>query len=127
MDIGREEIDAWHRHRGFLMVGYNYVVRRNGTVEVGRPEDESGAHARGYNHKSIGIALVGGCTEDDVKVAENNFTSEQWESLDTLVRVLKVNYPKAKVLGHRDLEGVTKECPSFDVQSWLDDSSSVAL
>ena len=109
------------------MVGYNYVVRRNGTVEVGRPEDESGAHARGYNHKSIGIALVGGCTEDDVKVAENNFTSEQWESLDTLVRGLKVNYPKAKVLGHRDLEGVTKECPSFDVQSWLDDSSSVAL
>jgi len=28
---------------------------------------------------------------------------------------LKEDYPEAKVVGHRDLPGVKKECPCFDV------------
>jgi len=27
-------------------------------------------------------------------------------------------YPKAKILGHRDLPGVRKACPCFDVRKW---------
>jgi len=125
-DIGRDSVDAWHRHRGFLGIGYQYIIRRSGELEIGRAEDDAGAHARGYNHKSIGIALVGGVTQDDIEVAEDNFTPEQWVTLKQLVQGLLHKYPEATVLGHRDLTGVTKECPSFDVQEWLTEAS-VAL
>jgi N-acetylmuramoyl-L-alanine amidase len=119
MDIGRNEIDAWHRHRGFLGIGYHWVIRRNGELEVGRDEEVAGAHARGFNHNSVSIALVGGVTEGDVSVAEDNFTDEQWISLEQLVKGLMHKYPDADVVGHADLKGVTKKCPSFDVKSWL--------
>lgn len=119
MDIGRNEIDAWHRHRGFLGIGYHWVIRRNGELEVGRDEEIAGAHARGFNHNSVSIALVGGVTEGDVSVAEDNFTDEQWISLEQLVKGLMHKYPDADVVGHTDLKGVTKNCPSFDVKSWL--------
>lgn len=119
MDVGRDEIDAWHRHRGFFGIGYHYVIRRDGSIEPGRDEDKAGAHARGFNHKSLAVALVGGVTEDDITIAENNFTEEQFVSLGQLVKGLQHKYPEAKVVGHNELEGVIKECPSFDVQEWL--------
>jgi len=120
MNIGRTEVDAWHRHRGFFGVGYHYIIRRDGELETGRPEEVAGAHARGFNHNSVSIALVGGVTEDDVKVAENNFTPEQFTALAQIVKGMQHKYPAAQVLGHRDLEGVTKECPAFDVKEWLE-------
>jgi N-acetyl-anhydromuramyl-L-alanine amidase AmpD len=132
MDVGRAEIERWHRERGFFAVGYHYVVRRDGTVEKGRPEDQPGAHAVGYNEKSIGVCLVGGVEhfdknrnkrrEQDEFVARDNFTPAQKSSLATLLKDLKARYPQAAVLGHRDLppraHGTTKECPGFDVRAW---------
>jgi len=118
-DVGRDELDAWHRHKGWFGIGYHFVIRRDGTLELGRDEEKAGAHARGFNHNSVAVALVGGCAEDDIKVAENNFTTAQFDSLEELIKELQINYPDAKVLGHSDLEGVTKECPSFDVRDWL--------
>ena len=29
-DVGRAEVDAWHRHRGFFGVGYHYIIKRDG-------------------------------------------------------------------------------------------------
>jgi hypothetical protein len=29
-----------------------------------------------------------------------------------------VDYPQAEVLGHRDIPGVKKDCPSFNVKEW---------
>ena len=64
LDIGFREIDEWHRQRGWLSdsgisCGYHWIVRRNGTIEAGRPESERGAHVRGQNSISIGIVWVG--------------------------------------------------------------------
>lgn len=102
----------WHLRRGFFDVGYQYVVRRDGTIEDGRPVDRPGAHARGFNHISIGICLVGG------KDGVDNFTDDQWDALGGLVKGLKVAYPDAEVLGHRDLPNVNKLCPGFDAREW---------
>ena len=66
MDIGAKEIDRWHRERGWLKIGYHKVITRKGEVQNGRGIDEIGAHVRDHNHHSIGICLVGGCTEEDV-------------------------------------------------------------
>lgn len=113
-DIGAAEIDAWHRQRGFDRIGYHFVIRRNGFVEPGRDITEVGAHAKGYNWKSVGICLVGGGRQEPV----GDYTPAQWDSLRGLVVELKKVYPEAEVLGHRDLPDVKKACPVFDVRSW---------
>lgn len=41
------DIDKWHRARGFKKIGYHYVVYRDGSVHVGRSENEIGAHCQG--------------------------------------------------------------------------------
>lgn len=118
MDIGVEEIRRWHMQKGWSDVGYHYVIRRDGTVEKGRPDHIPGAHARGYNRYSLGICLVGGVKKGTTK-AEANFTPAQYLSLQTLLEELSTEYPDAEILGHRDLPGVNKACPSFDVREWL--------
>ena len=128
MDIGVKEIDQWHRANGWLKIGYHFVIRRDGTVEVGRDIDEAGAHASGYNNRSIGICLVGGVgPKQQVKpngpwqagAPEANYTEEQWAALHKLVEQMEAKYPKAKVIGHREISRFPKACPSFDVQEWL--------
>jgi N-acetylmuramoyl-L-alanine amidase len=114
--VNAEVIDKWHRQRGFRRIGYHYVINRDGVVELGRMLDEAGAHAYGYNDCSVGICLVGGVNR--AGKAENNFTPEQFESLKRKLEELLPKFPKAEILGHRDLPGVKKDCPSFDVRQW---------
>jgi N-acetyl-anhydromuramyl-L-alanine amidase AmpD len=122
MDIGAKEIRQWHFQRGWMDIGYHYVIRRNGAIEEGRPVDRPGAHARGFNHLSLGICLVGGVAADG-KTPENNFTPDQFHALLRLLQDLKQKHPDATVIGHRDLPNVKKGCPSFDVQSWWEEEN----
>lgn len=125
-DIGAAEIDMMHKQRGFAMIGYHRVIRRNGVIELGRPLDEDhvlepnevGAHVEGFNSRSVGVCMIGGVTQANVKVAENNFTPEQWYALKLVLRGLKTQFPTAKIVGHHELNP-GKACPSFDVQAWL--------
>jgi N-acetylmuramoyl-L-alanine amidase len=118
-DIGVVEIRRWHTSppNNWSDVGYHHVIRRDGVSERGRSENVAGAHARGVNHNSIGICLVGGV--DSNMKPEDNFTPHQWATLKSLVTELRDRYPGAKVIGHRDVPGVAKACPSFDVATWL--------
>lgn len=115
MDIGVAEIRRWHKARGFRDVGYHFVVRRDGQVERGRPEEEIGAHALGYNHNSIGICMVGGKAAGDEGI-DCNFTRHQWGALESLVQGLKEKYQHAVIRGHRDL--ARRGCPTFDAEAW---------
>ena len=115
MDVDAETIRNWHvNERGWRDIGYHKVIKRNGDVEDGRDVRDSGAHAAGYNSKSVGVCMVGGMAEDNS--AENNFTAQQWTALLDLVKQIKVDYPEADVIGHNEIS--EKECPSFDVQQW---------
>lgn len=115
-DIGAREIDSWHRQRGFSGIGYHYVIRRDGRVEMGRPLAQAGAHVAGHNSTTIGICLVGGV--DAKNKAENNFEPKQWAALKKLVGELKRDYPGAEIKGHRDFPKVAKDCPCFDARAW---------
>ena len=117
MDIGRAEIDQWHKQRGWRGIGYHYVIRRDGTLEVGRDELEVGAHAKGHNGYSIGICMVGGINK--LRKPMPNFTAIQWTALLDLIDNLISRYPSAAVIGHNEISN--KACPSFDVQAWLND------
>ena len=125
-DITIDDIDRWHRERGFDEIGYHYFIDRKGTVYQGRGLRDIGAHVRGQNHNSIGICLEGGVeVEKNAHTgavtfrAKTNFTDRQFESLDSLVEVLIEAYPDADVSGHRDFVGVIKECPSFNATHWF--------
>jgi N-acetyl-anhydromuramyl-L-alanine amidase AmpD len=113
-------IDRWHRERGFLKIGYHYVILRTGEVQKGRLDTEVGAHVEGHNTGSLGICLVGGLNEITGK-AEMNYTPKQFSSLATLLTTLKDTYPKAYILGHRDFPNVHKDCPCMDIREWVKD------
>ena len=127
VDIGFEEIDRWHKKRGWKGCGYHYIVRLDGQVEVGREEKEIGAHVKGYNRHSIGVVYVGGL--DSNMKAKDTRTDAQKEELICLIKNLKAVHPGAEILGHRDFSkdlnnnGIIepfewqKVCPCFDVVS----------
>ena len=117
-NIGAKDIDRWHRERGWLKIGYGTVIKRDGTIEQGREDDEVQAAVKGYNHTSFNLCLVGGAKEEDWKIEDDNFTGEQFESLKKELTRLVQKYPDARIVGHRDLDD-KKFCPSFDVRKYL--------
>ena len=73
-DVPWVEIDRWHRERGFRQIGYHYVIRRDGTIEPGRPLSLIGAHARSpkpsRNTSHIGVCLTGDYSRDPPSEAQ---------------------------------------------------------
>lgn len=93
LDIGKKEITQMHLQRGFSTIGYNYVVKLDGTVEVGRSLTIDGAHCNSkgfsgvsYNKHSIGICYVGGLDANG-KAADTR-TPEQKKALAKFCRNL---------------------------------------
>ena len=134
-DIGKSEINRMHVERGFNCIGYNFVVRIDGTVETGRSLQIDGAHCNSkgfsgvsYNKHSIGICYVGGL--DKSGKAADTRTDAQKNALRELIAKLVKEYPDIKeILGHRDTspdldgDGIVepnewiKICPCFDAAS----------
>lgn len=122
--LAPDELEAEHRRRFSGGCGYHFYITREGIIFPMRRLDRVGAHVRGFNAHSIGIAYEGGLTPDGI--AADTRTAEQRESLRFLIRQLLVVYPKSTVCGHRDLSpdlngnGVIeprewiKQCPCFD-------------
>ena len=126
-DIGSDDIRRWHMDPAFPGgpfgdIGYHYVIRRSGAREPGRPDWAVGAHARGHNHHSVGICLVGGI--DIAGQPDSNFTRHQLATLHDTLLDLCSRYPGVTILGHRDLPGVTKACPCFNVAAWWGQGAS---
>jgi len=113
MDIGAKEIKKWHvKGNGWSDIGYHYIIRRDGTIEEGRPLNRQGAHVKGYNKNNIGISYVGGL--DDNMKPEDNRTQDQKDSLDELINNLCQEFNIEDIRGHRDYPGVSKACPCFN-------------
>lgn len=87
-----KDIDLWHRQRGWRMIGYHYVVRRNGTVEKGRAEETTGAHCVGHNAHSIGICYEGGL--DANGKPSDTRTPQQKVALRKLLAELRKKSPR---------------------------------
>jgi N-acetyl-anhydromuramyl-L-alanine amidase AmpD len=103
------QIDSWHRDRGFKFgVGYHYVIRRDGTIEAGRPEWLVGAHCVNHNKYSIGVCYEGGL--DARGQPADTRTAEQKATLRQLLTDLHRRYPRAVIVGHHDLNP-QKDCP----------------
>src|SRR3546814_10318875 len=51
-NIGASDIRQWHRAKGWRGIGYHYVIKRDGSVEKGRADDQPGAHDPRINARS---------------------------------------------------------------------------
>ena len=117
MDIDVNWVRNLHvKERGWSDVGYHYFIKRDGTVQEGRSISRRGAHAKGYNAKSIGVCYAGGINKQGEP--EDNRTEAQNKALRRLLDALVIEYHGAEVLGHCDLPKVAKACPSFNTKKW---------
>ena len=96
----------------FGFTGYHYYITRDGTVTQTRHEQLVGAHAKGYNSHSLGVCYEGGLDKEGNHV--DTRTRRQKRAMLQLLKRLKTEHPDAKILGHRDLPGVHKDCPCFN-------------
>ena len=104
------QIDTWHRKDNHWKfgIGYHYVIRRDGTIEPGRPEWMIGAHCLNHNAHSLGICYEGGL---DIRGdPADTRTEAQKKALRWLLGQLHRAYPRAVILGHHDLDP-QKDCP----------------
>lgn len=133
---GREvtsgEIRHWHTDpvkkggRGWKQVGYTDMIHLDGRVErlVRNNEDaevdpwEVTNGAKGYNTVSRHVVYVGGVSKDG-KTAKDTRTEAQLKAMTTYVRDFHERFPQIRIVGHGELPGVKKACPSFNVQEWL--------
>lgn len=117
MDLSAQDINNMHQNNGWTCIGYHYVIRKDGTVEYGRPDWAIGAHAEGHNWESIGIHLSGNFELDGV-----NPTDAQIESCAMLLANLCSNYglgiDRQHILGHYEVNQTA--CPGKNVISQLD-------
>ncbi|MBU2708892.1 N-acetylmuramoyl-L-alanine amidase [Zooshikella marina] len=102
-----KDIHQWHLQRKWAGIGYHKVIKRDGSIENGRPEYWVGAHVKGYNSRSLGVCLIG----------RDSFTKKQFETLEIVLTDWKCKYPNATVCGHKDLNP-QKTCPNFNVTAW---------
>lgn len=100
-----EDVHLWHVGNGWAGIGYHYLVRKDGTIYRGRPEDTVGAHAYGANSHSIGV-----CFEGNYEV-EQTMPAAQLAAGQALVADIKRRWGITKVIGHKDVAGSTTDCP----------------
>lgn len=115
MDVSAEQIHNWHLNQGWAGIGYHFVIRKDGTVERGRPENTVGAHTYRENYHTIGIHLSG-----DFNTAYP--TKEQIESTALLIAHLCDKYgitnDRIHIVGHCDL--MSTDCPGNHLFSQID-------
>jgi len=120
------EVRRWHVvDRGWRAEGYNYFIWLDGELTLGRDTDddgdtfdEIGAHTKGHNANTLGIALEGGFGSTADGSFSDNFTPEQEITLIKLLTSLEKNFPNLKITGHNQY--ANKACPGFNVPRWLD-------
>ena len=109
-----EQIELWHKQRGFKEIGYHLVILPNGDVQIGRDINKTGAHVGGFNTGNLGICLIGGFKGKDER------TDEQKKTLSYLIVELidRKILSQEHFFGHTDLDK-RKTCPNFDVKKFV--------
>lgn len=120
-NVTKDDLKKWHvDENGWSDIGYHFFIDLDGEIHECRPIEKTGAHTKGHNYDSIGIAYAGGLGSDNAWHDTRN--DKQKQTLEDLLCSLKLSYYNAKIYGHNYFS--EKNCPSFDATSeyeWISD------
>lgn len=105
-------IRKWHTEppRNWSDIGYHFFIRKDGTLEDGRPLERTPAAQRNHNTGTIAICLHG--------LDKEKFTEAQFNKLRALCLEINNAYNGALSFhGHREV--ASKACPVFDYKDVL--------
>lgn len=98
-----EDVHGLHKNSfGWSGIGYHFLVRKDGSIYRGRPENAIGAHAKNHNTNTLGICAEGSYMKESMSEAQKRATIE-------LGQYLKNKYGISKIYGHREL--MSTDCP----------------
>ena len=97
-----ETIHNYHKNKGWAGIGYQYYVRKDGSVYRGRPENMAGAHCPGVNATSIGICAEGNFNEETM-------SDVQRQAIVELIKDIKSRHNIKWIKGHREI--IATSCP----------------
>ena len=113
-DTSAEVIHKAHLAQDWAGIGYHYVIRKDGTIERGRPLVAVGAHAQGHNYDTIGINVTGNFDTERP-------TPEQIDSLERLLaflcRIYDIEAGVTTIEGHCDVNAT--DCPGDNLYRLL--------
>lgn len=110
-------LNYWRNVLGWKNPGYHFIIKPTGEIVNLLPIEQVSNGVAGFNANSIHISYIGGV--DTQNKAIDNRTKQQVEAQLKLINMFRQQYPNALIKGHRDFPNVKKQCPSFDVASWL--------
>ena len=104
--FGASDVKKWHIERGFKNIGYHFVIRRTGVIELGRAPEYQGAHTMGHNTNSIGVCYIG----------TKRPTPKQ---ISSLLNIYVLMFKDCRIrfsdwYGHHEFTDM-KECPGFSM------------
>ena len=101
-----QDINEWHKKRGWAGCGYHYFIQSNGNVYQGRAEGWVGSHCRNHNSNSIGICVNG---RDVFHIPQQN--SLKWLLINIIGRLRAYDLMRASDVTNLSvreaIEGVT--------------------
>lgn len=115
-----EQIHDMHVAMGMDGIGYHYVIRRDGTLQRGRPADVVGEHSLNWNNDTLSIAFVGGyncptgTNNPEIHQSAESLTRSQFNTFDLFLEVVYQYIYGCQVVGHNDLQELEVD-PGFDV------------
>ncbi|SFH73732.1 N-acetylmuramoyl-L-alanine amidase [Selenomonas ruminantium] len=114
-DVSAEEVHQWHLNNGWSGIGYHFLIRKDGTIERGRPMDMLGAHCYQHNWHTIGVNVVGNFMEAVPTSAQMESAAEL---LAALCRFYGINPDREHIKGHREYNST--DCPGRSLYNMLD-------
>ena len=103
----------WAKVLGWKSYGYHYLINKDGTIENLTDIKHPTNGVKGYNSNSIHICYKGGQGGKDTR------TIEQKAALERILKTLKVMFPKAKIMGHRDFSPDRNKDGKIDSKDWI--------
>lgn len=127
-NIGSEELNKNKVDVGDDGIQYHYVIRRDGSLQRGRPTPLSSPHTtkESHNTNSLAIAFVGGYNcptgieNPDKYLSDKSLTQAQFKTFEKFCRAFYLKYPGGQIIGHNDLNKEYYD-PGFDVRDYVED------
>lgn len=124
------QVDAQHRSQGWVMIGYTWVIGKDGTIYQGRPMNMVPAAAQDMNTVSVDVSLTGNF-EPSAQGYCGSPTAAQIQSLKELCLWAHQQIPSiSQTIGHRDVATIMNDpsvataCPGDTLYALIPDVRS---